>query len=347
MTDKEIIDKYHALGSCRAVAEQCDVTAETIRRVLIRNDVRRTGWRPKKVYTYPKRKYPSRYKKVSYDRACAYCGKEYTAHDIRGQYCSRKCKDIALRIRKGIKCNTNPEPYHKICVVCGKPFDTFRDAGVTCSPECAKIHGRYPTTNAKHINTVEKWVNEAQRGFEYVSHTKGRVKMKCKCCGNVLERSKSTVRDKNVKCEYCEEAKQLQEARQKMACFLIALKDAKTPKQCASCGKTFTSNYPTQKYCSGKCKRSGRTYRSRCRHYGVYYDPSVTRIKVVRRDKNICQICGKTCNPKDKSWGSLGPDFPTLDHIIPLAKGGTHTWNNVQCACAICNSNKRDLLEFA
>ena len=39
-----------------------------------------------------------------------------------------------------------------------------------------------------------------------------------------------------------EEAKQLQEARQKMACFLIALKDAKTPKQCASCGKTFTSN---------------------------------------------------------------------------------------------------------
>jgi hypothetical protein len=26
-----------------------------------------------------------------------------------------------------------------------------------------------------------------------------------------------------------------------------------------------------------------------------------------------------------------------------LANGGTHTWDNVQCAHAICNSYKRDL----
>ena len=279
---------------------------------------------------------------------CCYCGKDFIAHSRKAKWCSKKCKDIAFRLKHGVRVNPNTEPYHKICVVCGKPFDTFRDVAVTCSSECAKVvHLGCSPTGKRRVNTVEEWVNEAQTQFEYVSHTKGRVKIKCKCCGNVLERAKSTVRSKNVKCEYCKEAEQLQEARQKMACFLIALKDAKTPKQCASCGKTFISNYYTQKYCSDKCKRSGNTYRSRCRHYGVYYDPSVTRIKVVRRDKNTCQICGKTCNPKDKSWGSLGPDFPTLDHIIPLAKGGMHTWNNVQCACAICNSNKRDLLEFA
>ena len=45
-----------------------------------------------------------------------------------------------------------------------------------------------------------------------------------------------------------------------------------------------------------------------------------------------------------KEWGSFGPTYPTLDHIIPLAKGGTHTWNNVQCACAMCNSEKRDIV---
>ena len=346
MTDKEIVDKYHELGSCRAVAEQCNINAEKVRRVLIRNGISRTGWKPKK----PPKKYPSRYKRVSYERVCAYCGKEFVAHRADKEYCSQKCKDIAIRMRKGIKCNTNTEPYHKICVFCGKPFNTFRNTIATCSSECAKArknHRKYFPVEVERVNTTKQWVNNAQDAFEYVSHTKGRVKIKCKCCGNVIERAKSTVRHKKVKCECCEEAKQLQKARQKMACFFIALKSARMPKKCESCGKTFTSNYPTQKYCSDKCKKHGYSYRSRCRHYGVYYDPSVTRIKVLRRDKGICQICGKTCNPQDKSWGSSGPDFPTIDHIIPLAKGGTHTWGNVQCACGICNSNKRDLLGFA
>ena len=78
--------------------------------------------------------------------------------------------------------------------------------------------------------------------------------------------------------------------------------------------------------------------------YGVYYESGITRIKVIKRDKYICQICGKKCNPNDLRWGTLGPDFPTLDHVVPLAKGGSHTWDNVQCACGMCNSYKRDLL---
>jgi 5-methylcytosine-specific restriction endonuclease McrA len=38
------------------------------------------------------------------------------------------------------------------------------------------------------------------------------------------------------------------------------------------------------------------------------------------------------------------PDAPTVDHIIPLAKGGTHTWDNVQLAHWSCNSDKRDII---
>lgn len=286
---------------------------------------------------------------MSIEVRCAYCGAIFIAHSRKAKWCSKKCKDIVFRRQHGIRVNPRIEPYHKICVVCGKSFDTFRETSVTCSHECAQAYrnghvGHVP--DSKRVYNVKEWVNTAQDGFEYVSHTYDRIKLKCKCCGNVVERTRSTVKYKNVICEYCKEAKQLQEARQKMACFLIAFKDARTPKRCACCGKLFVSNHPTQKYCSDKCKKSGKSYRSRCKHYGVQYDSSVTRIKVVKRDKNICQICGKTCNPNDKRWGSLGPDFPTLDHIIPLAKGGTHTWDNVQCACAICNSYKRDLLEI-
>ncbi len=29
-----------------------------------------------------------------------------------------------------------------------------------------------------------------------------------------------------------------------------------------------------------------------------------------------------------------------VDHIVPLALGGTHTWNNVQLLCRACNGAK-------
>jgi 5-methylcytosine-specific restriction endonuclease McrA len=47
------------------------------------------------------------------------------------------------------------------------------------------------------------------------------------------------------------------------------------------------------------------------------------------------------CDPNDHEWTKhFGPTSPTIDHIIPMAKGGGHIWDNVQVAHAICNSTK-------
>lgn len=35
-------------------------------------------------------------------------------------------------------------------------------------------------------------------------------------------------------------------------------------------------------------------------------------------------------------------DVLTVDHITPLSKGGTNTWDNLQALCLSCNSRKRD-----
>lgn len=48
MTDNEIIAKYYELRSCRAVGECCGCSGETIRRVLLKNGIKLTGWKYKR-----------------------------------------------------------------------------------------------------------------------------------------------------------------------------------------------------------------------------------------------------------------------------------------------------------
>lgn len=47
-----------------------------------------------------------------------------------------------------------------------------------------------------------------------------------------------------------------------------------------------------------------------------------------------CAYCGQHRNHK----------YMTLDHIIPLSKGGTDNLDNLQCTCKKCNSFKGDML---
>lgn len=52
-----------------------------------------------------------------------------------------------------------------------------------------------------------------------------------------------------------------------------------------------------------------------------------------------CQRCGCRC---PRTYDAHDPKSPTLDHIIPLAKGGAHTPENCQLLCMRCNGIKRD-----
>ena len=64
---------------------------------------------------------------------------------------------------------------------------------------------------------------------------------------------------------------------------------------------------------------------------------SITLNRLIQRDGLECYICGKTCDPSDKRWGSFGPDYPTIDCVVALKNGGSFTWDNVRIACGECN----------
>lgn len=88
----------------------------------------------------------------------------------------------------------------------------------------------------------------------------------------------------------------------------------------------------------------GDRHKGRARKYGVEYVPGITLKKLVKRDGLTCKLCGERCDWDDKQRGACGPLYPSLDHIIPMVRGGGHVWSNVQVAHILCNSIKRDAL---
>ncbi len=50
--------------------------------------------------------------------------------------------------------------------------------------------------------------------------------------------------------------------------------------------------------------------------------------------KGVCQYCGARVAPREL----------TMDHIVPLSRGGKSTKGNVAAACKPCNTHKKQLL---
>lgn len=150
--------------------------------------------------------------------------------------------------------------------------------------------------------------------------------------------------------------------------------------ECKKCGMWFESKMPNRKFCSKTCERrherghnvpqpafyvcdvchavfiSARTdaqccsqecrrQLSRIERSGRYkhlkkigrYDPSVTLVNVFNHFEGIC--CG--CGEKLSFDGDFRSDnYPSMDHIVPLSKGGVHEWDNIQLLCRKCNCLK-------
>lgn len=90
-----------------------------------------------------------------------------------------------------------------------------------------------------------------------------------------------------------------------------------------------------------KVNGSSRKWKQRAKFYGCNeIDPTITLDRLRQRDNDICQICGEVVDILDRTDKHIGARYPSCDHIIPLSKGGAHTWNNVQLAHMGCNSGK-------
>lgn len=127
-------------------------------------------------------------------------------------------------------------------------------------------------------------------------------------------------------------------------------------KTCRICGAEFDTKWNVQQFCNSGCKASGlrqwkqdypSTEQGRARiTAGAQRRRAVKRQAFVEdvdprvvyeRDKWRCHICKTRIRHSRKRWD---PDGPSVDHLLPLALGGEHSYANVAAAHLRCNVQK-------
>lgn len=128
---------------------------------------------------------------------------------------------------------------------------------------------------------------------------------------------------------------------------------------CEKCGEPFRRTRrrrgDTMRFCSRDCayafknpygkrpepRRSPRPsdlskFLRRAQYFGVAYE-RIDRGEIMDRDGWVCAICDK---PIDPALTRPDPMSGSLDHVVPMSKGGPHLKYNVQAAHYGCNSRK-------
>jgi hypothetical protein len=116
-----------------------------------------------------------------------------------------------------------------------------------------------------------------------------------------------------------------------------------TPKVCDACKQPFMANGKQSRYCSLACFRAYKNIanwphmvRRRARLAGALAE-TFRREDIFERDGWMCGICEASID-RELRWPN--PMSVSLDHVVPLARGGTHHPANAQASHLICNLRK-------
>lgn len=156
----------------------------------------------------------------------------------------------------------------------------------------------------------------------------------CDYCGKVFV--------KRGRRKFCsKECSRVKSRRTNRSCENCGRPAGKGKHYCEPCRKERATLSRREEKRRNRAKR-GTNHRQRARKFGVPYEP-VNPMKVYARDGWVCQICGASVSPIS-AWPD--PQSKSLDHIIPLSKGGAHSYKNVQLAHLRCNVIKSDRVDY-
>lgn len=214
---------------------------------------------------------------------------------------------------------------------------------------CGTIEERRNKHNTAFKEKHQEW--DLVDGWLYGN---GCVTVRHNVCDQITQKSAVRARAKwKLICPYCEEEKRKQKERERQEEKALAFKNLKAEqieflfKTCAYCGAGFIAKRGSI-YCSDDCRKKGinRSHDRRIRKI-EYREKGISLHKLYARDEGKCWICGEQCDYDNYSTDEkgnfiVGPLYPSIDHVYPISKGGSHTWDNVKLAHHYCNTIKSD-----
>ena len=102
---------------------------------------------------------------------------------------------------------------------------------------------------------------------------------------------------------------------------------------CEFCGRHFFTNNNIRKFCSAECRKNYNTalrkawaHNNRAKNEQLLTPKDVLEL----RKETKCFYCGCELNDSNR----------TIDHFIPLSRGGSNTRDNMVACCFGCNNKK-------
>lgn len=251
---------------------------------------------------------------VRHQHQCARCGEAFSSKRPEARFCSRKCQRVGKSYSGASKLEQRP------CRHCGVAFSVRKDNDrCFCSAKCREAESRLKAA-LKHGTVVA-----------VVTYHRS-----CDGCGRRFHTKQSIQRYCDADCRVDADYKRRKPPLQ--------------PKACCCCGIAFMPSHGAEIYCSQVCRLKGTKAklrasgskaawrkRRKAQQRGVTVE-TVNPFTVLERDGWRCQLCG-VATPK-RLRGTYDERAPEVDHIIPLALGGEHSYRNCQCACRKCNLEK-------
>lgn len=280
-------------------------------------------------------------------KVCNKCGieKEATVENFspekKGKFgvraVCRDCKNKELREKR------NAGIYPFTCTHCGKEYlAREKKYNKFCSRECS----------FEHFKTSEDVICECCG--EIFRKTKKRKTNICTPCNQAnIKKHKEQNEVKNLARNLLKELNKIIKHQEKINSKQEQIKER--TKECLTCGTTFIGMNTLSSYCSTKCRNRAHNKKKELRkgkralliNNNGAIDNDISLEKLIQRDNNTCYICGHTCDGTDyvvteQGYYIHGNYYPSIDHVVAIANGGTHTWDNVLLAHRICNSIKSD-----
>lgn len=258
--------------------------------------------------------------------------------------------------------------YQNTCIICGSIFSAQQKRAKYCSQRCRQTAARkgisgqnlknQKITDDEILESIKKGLTRKEIADKYNVHVENLAKrMQRLGVHATYARTKRANKRKRYKYTW-EEYKKIKKEQAEQNAKKKKIEDQwykathTIQRECNICGSLFYClDKETRCTCSTECskeyaRRKRNIHNDTRINKNNLIDRDITLEKLYIRDNGICYLCGKPCDWNDyiirDDIKICGNNYPSQDHVIPLARGGKHQWENVRLAHWMCNIKKSD-----